>query len=164
MTARNLQDKVKKAGLPWSAAKGFDTFNPVSQFIEKKQIPDPHNVRLWLKVNDQVRQDGNSKDMIFNIPRLIEHVSSIMRLEVGDLLLTGESPSPSAREMQRNFSEALPLIRDDDRNTTRSGTSEPGRYDHGGSGATRGAGQGARRAQARCCAAKSRICIQRVNQ
>ncbi|KDN42735.1 hypothetical protein K437DRAFT_257761 [Tilletiaria anomala UBC 951] len=89
MTARNLQDKVKKKGLPWSAAKGFDTFNPVSSFIEKSKIPDPHNVRLWLKVNEKTRQDGNSKDMIFNIPSLIEHVSSIMKLEVGDLLLTG---------------------------------------------------------------------------
>ncbi len=59
-------------------------------FIEKSKIADPHNVRLWLKVNDEVRQDGNSKDMIFSIPRLIAHVSSIMRIEAGDLLLTGQ--------------------------------------------------------------------------
>ncbi|CEH11826.1 Predicted fumarylacetoacetate hydralase [Ceraceosorus bombacis] len=51
MTARNLQDKAKKAGLPWSAAKGFDTFNPVSSLIEKSKIADPHNVRLWLAVS-----------------------------------------------------------------------------------------------------------------
>ncbi|CAO1628171.1 unnamed protein product [Parajaminaea phylloscopi] len=89
MTARNMQDKVKKAGLPWSAAKGFDTFNPVSAFIPPSAIPDPHNVRLVLETNGQVRQDGNTSDMIFRIPRLIEHVSSIMTLEEGDLLLTG---------------------------------------------------------------------------
>lgn len=90
MTARNLQDAVKKKGLPWSAAKGFDTFNPISHFIEKSSISDPANVRLFLKTNNQIRQDGNTKDMIFDIPQLIQHVSSIMTIEVGDLLLTGE--------------------------------------------------------------------------
>lgn len=91
MTARNMQDAVKKKGLPWSAAKGFDTFNPISSFIEKSKISDTSNVRLWLKTNDQTRQDGNTKDMIFDIPQLIEHVSSIMTIEEGDLLLTGAS-------------------------------------------------------------------------
>lgn len=89
MTARNLQDKVKAKGLPWSAAKGFDTFTPVSGFLAPELIPDPHNVRLWLKVNGETRQDGTSKDMIFPVPQLIEHVSSIMTLEEGDLLLSG---------------------------------------------------------------------------
>ncbi|PWN88932.1 hypothetical protein FA10DRAFT_252935 [Acaromyces ingoldii] len=89
MTARNMQDKAKRKGLPWSAAKGFDTFNPVSSFIEKSKVADAQNVRLWLKVNDQTRQDGNTEDMIFPIPQLIEHVSSIMTLQAGDLLLTG---------------------------------------------------------------------------
>ncbi|KAF8323645.1 uncharacterized protein EI90DRAFT_2977412 [Cantharellus anzutake] len=91
MTARNIQEDVKKKGLPWSTAKGFDTFTPISEFIPKSAISDPHNVNLWLKVNDDVRQNGNTKDMIYKIPRLIEHVSSIMTFEgpEGDLLLTG---------------------------------------------------------------------------
>ena len=50
MTARNLQEEAKTKGLPWSAAKGFDTFCPVGGFIKKQRIPDPHNVDLWLKV------------------------------------------------------------------------------------------------------------------
>lgn len=85
-----MQESAKKKGLPWSAAKGFDTFNPISQFIEKSKILDHNNVRLFLKTNDQIRQDGNTKDMIFDIHRLLQHVSSIMTVEVGDLLLTGE--------------------------------------------------------------------------
>lgn len=121
MTARNMQDKVKGKGLPWSAAKGFDSFCPVSPFIERSAIPDYANVNLWLKVgvdhaqslaflalpfplwltwhvftlpllpqtNGQTRQDGNTRDMLFTIPQLIEHVSSIMSVEEGDLLLTG---------------------------------------------------------------------------
>ncbi|CAO3674956.1 hypothetical protein G6F70_001334 [Rhizopus microsporus] len=88
-TARNLQNEAKKKGLPWSTAKGFDTFSPISEFVPKEQIPDAHNVDLWLKVNDKFRQQGNTKDMIFSVPKLIEYVSSIMKLEVGDVILTG---------------------------------------------------------------------------
>lgn len=89
MTARNLQEKVKKQGLPWSTVKGFDTFTPIGAFIPKSAISDPHDLRLQLKVNGILKQDGTTSDMIFRIPRVIEHVSSIMKLEDGDLILTG---------------------------------------------------------------------------
>ncbi|ORY00282.1 hypothetical protein K493DRAFT_312897 [Basidiobolus meristosporus CBS 931.73] len=89
LTARNLQEHAKKKGLPWSTAKGFDTFTPISDFIAKNKIPDAGNVNLWLKVNNEERQNGNTKDMIFSIPKLIEHVSTIMKLEPGDIILTG---------------------------------------------------------------------------
>lgn len=89
VTARNMQEKAKKSGLPWSAAKGFDTFTPISPLIPKGHIPDPHNVDLWLQVDGQLRQHGNTRDMIFSIPELISHVSSIMTLEAGDVMLTG---------------------------------------------------------------------------
>ncbi|KAI8097354.1 uncharacterized protein BX664DRAFT_292855 [Halteromyces radiatus] len=89
MTARNVQNEAKKKGLPWSTAKGFDTFTPISDFIPKERISDPSNVNLWLKVNDVYRQNGNTKDMIFNVPSLVEYVSSIMKLETGDVMLTG---------------------------------------------------------------------------
>ncbi|KAH7889333.1 hypothetical protein F5I97DRAFT_1923886 [Phlebopus sp. FC_14] len=89
MTARNMQDEVKKKGLPWSAVKGFDTFTPIGTFIPKATILDPHNLRLSLKINGALKQDGTTGHMIFRIPRLIEHISSIMTLEEGDLILTG---------------------------------------------------------------------------
>ncbi|GJJ68341.1 acylpyruvate hydrolase [Entomortierella parvispora] len=89
MTARNLQEAAKKAGLPWSAAKGFDTFTPVGEFIPKEKIPDTNNVDLSLKIDGVTKQDGNTRDMIFKIPTLIEHVSSIMKLQEGDVILTG---------------------------------------------------------------------------
>jgi len=89
MTARNVQDDVKKKGLPWTTAKGFDTFTPIGKFIPKSQIADPHNLNLWLKINGEYKQNGNTDAMIVKIPRLLEHVSSIMTLEEGDLLLTG---------------------------------------------------------------------------
>ncbi|SGY79002.1 BQ5605_C008g05010 [Microbotryum silenes-dioicae] len=87
-TGRNMQDAVKKKGLPWSAAKGMDTWCPVSRFISKDEVKDPHQLRLWYKVNGETRQDGPTSLMLYKIDRLIEHCSSIMRLEEGDLILT----------------------------------------------------------------------------
>ncbi|KAF9093541.1 hypothetical protein BGX29_009892 [Mortierella sp. GBA35] len=89
MTARNMQEKAKKEGRPWSAAKGFDTFTPIGDFIRKDQILDHSNVDLSLHVNGVTKQQGNTRDMIFNIPALIENVSSIMKLQEGDVILTG---------------------------------------------------------------------------
>ncbi|KAF8884828.1 hypothetical protein BD779DRAFT_1612072 [Infundibulicybe gibba] len=89
MTARNLQNKVRKQGLPWSAAKGFDTFTPIGSFVPKASVGDPHDLRLSLQINNDIKQNGTTADMIFRIPRLIEHISSIMTLEEGDLILTG---------------------------------------------------------------------------
>ncbi|KAF9172852.1 hypothetical protein BGX21_004480 [Mortierella sp. AD011] len=89
MTARNLQDQAKKKGMPWSASKGFDTFTPIGDFLPKEQISDNSNVDLLLQIDGVTKQQGNTRDMIFNIPTLIEHVSSIMRLEEGDVILTG---------------------------------------------------------------------------
>ena len=89
MTARDWQDKAKKAGKPWSLAKGFDTACPISRFISKEEIADPHNIKLWLKVNGELKQEGSTSDMIFNIPLLISYISNVMKLECGDVILTG---------------------------------------------------------------------------
>lgn len=96
MTARDIQNKAKKLGWPWTLAKGFDTALPVSEFIPKVEIPDPENVHLWLKVDGELKQDGNTQDLIFKIPHLISYISQKMTLEVGDLILTGtpEGVSP----------------------------------------------------------------------
>ena len=59
------QNDAKKAGLPWTAAKGYDTFCPVGKFIPASALADPQSVRLWLKVNNVIRQDGNTSDMMF---------------------------------------------------------------------------------------------------
>lgn len=89
LTARNAQDEVKKKGLPWTIAKGFDTFLPLSKYIPKSSIPDPHNAHLELKVNDVVKQSDSTNLMVFRIPRILSTMSSIMTLEPGDIILTG---------------------------------------------------------------------------
>jgi len=89
MTARNVQDAVKKQGLPWSAAKGFDTFCPIGPFIPKSKISSIPQVGLHFSINGQVKQSGLAEDMIFSPSDLISFVSGVMRLEEGDLILTG---------------------------------------------------------------------------
>ena len=88
MTSRDLQSAAKKSGHPWSVAKGYDTFCPISPFIEKEDVK-PSSARLWLKVDGEMKQNGVTADMIFSVPYLISYISSIMRLETGDLILTG---------------------------------------------------------------------------
>lgn len=89
MTARELQSDAKKKGLPWSVCKGYDTFTPVSDFIPKSEIKDPHDLTLWCKVDDVVRQEGKTSDMIFDIPGLISYISTIFTLNEGDTIITG---------------------------------------------------------------------------
>lgn len=89
MTARDWQSEAKEQGLPWSKAKGSDTFCPVGNFIPKEKVNDIESQRIWCKVNGQMRQDGNTGDMIFKIPFLISHISSFFTLEPGDVILTG---------------------------------------------------------------------------
>ncbi|ELT94207.1 hypothetical protein CAPTEDRAFT_176411 [Capitella teleta] len=89
MSNRTRQAQSKNAGLPWALSKGFDTSCPVSKFLDLSQVPDPHSVQLWLKVNGVERQNGNTADMVFKIPTLISYLSCHMTLEEGDLILTG---------------------------------------------------------------------------
>uniref|UniRef100_A0A2K5EM25 Oxaloacetate tautomerase FAHD1, mitochondrial n=1 Tax=Aotus nancymaae TaxID=37293 RepID=A0A2K5EM25_AOTNA len=89
MTARDVQDECKKKGLPWTLAKSFTASCPVSAFVPKEKIPDPHNLKLWLKVNGELRQEGETSSMIFSIPYIISYVSKIITLEEGDIILTG---------------------------------------------------------------------------
>ncbi|ESX02293.1 hypothetical protein KL918_003840 [Ogataea parapolymorpha] len=89
MSARNVQDEMKKKGLPWTIPKGFDTFLPLSGFIGKDQIADPYNVELNLTVNGQTRQKDMTNLMIFPIHRILTTMSSIMTIEEGDVILTG---------------------------------------------------------------------------
>ncbi|KAF9118504.1 hypothetical protein BGW39_001120 [Mortierella sp. 14UC] len=89
MTARNIQDKAKKESRPWTVSKGYDTFSPIGSFIPKAEILDHGNVDLSLQIDGVTKQEGNTRDMIFSIPALIENVSSVMKLQEGDVIMTG---------------------------------------------------------------------------
>lgn len=89
ITARDIQSEAKKNGWPWTISKGFDTFSPISEMVLKNNVNDPHNLDLLLKVNGEIKQKSNTKNMIYSIARIIEFISQIMTLETGDLIMTG---------------------------------------------------------------------------
>ena len=89
LTARDVQAAAKKKGQPWEKAKGFDGACPISGFIDVAAFPDLQNVDLALTVNGEVRQRGNTKDMVFPTAELIAHASQFFSLLPGDVVLTG---------------------------------------------------------------------------
>ncbi len=89
LTLRDLQSRLKQAGLPWEKSKAFDGSAPVSTFIPAKDFPDPQNVELMLRVNDAVRQNGSTSTMLWRLPELLAHASQFFTLQPGDLFFTG---------------------------------------------------------------------------
>jgi 2-keto-4-pentenoate hydratase/2-oxohepta-3-ene-1,7-dioic acid hydratase in catechol pathway len=89
VTARDLQDKAKQKALPWAVAKGYDTFAPLGSFVPAAKVPDPSALTIRLAVNSEIRQNGRTADMIWDVAALIAYTSSIFSLAPGDLIFTG---------------------------------------------------------------------------
>lgn len=90
MTARDLQLANISRNVPWDQAKGFDTFAPAGPYLATvDEVPDPQALELTLEVDGEVRQQANTKQMVFGIPRLIADLSDGMTLMPGDLIATG---------------------------------------------------------------------------
>ncbi|MEM2376762.1 MAG: fumarylacetoacetate hydrolase family protein [Sulfolobales archaeon] len=86
VTARDVQKAISQ----WDKGKGFDTFAPCGPWIvTADEIPDPHTVKITTKVNDVVKQDSGTWNMIFKVPDLIQDISEVMTLEPGDIISTG---------------------------------------------------------------------------
>ncbi|XP_071793046.1 oxaloacetate tautomerase FAHD1, mitochondrial-like [Asterias amurensis] len=93
MTSVDLLLPLQKIGHPWAIAKAFDTALPIGKFIDKAEIPDPHNLRMWLELNGELKQDANTSDLVFKVPEMISHITRYMTLDEGDLILTGSPPN-----------------------------------------------------------------------
>lgn len=88
-TARDLQAKLKQAGHPWERAKAFDGAAVAGQFVDKGAFQDIQNLNIALHKNGKPVQNGNTKDMIFTINKLIAEASEYFTLKIGDLIYTG---------------------------------------------------------------------------
>jgi 2-keto-4-pentenoate hydratase/2-oxohepta-3-ene-1,7-dioic acid hydratase in catechol pathway len=86
VTARDLQNK----DVQWTRAKSFDTFCPIGPCIQTQL--DPSNQKITLKLNNKIKQQSNTKNMIFSTPELVEFISNIMTLNPGDIISTGTPP------------------------------------------------------------------------
>ncbi len=90
VTAREMQQQDIKNKLPWMRSKSLDTFCPIGPFLVPfDSIDDPHNLALNLKVNGNLKQSGNTSDLIFKIPDVIHYISKYMTLQPGDIIATG---------------------------------------------------------------------------
>ncbi|MFT3739709.1 MAG: fumarylacetoacetate hydrolase family protein [Breznakibacter sp.] len=88
-TARDLQDELRKKGLPWEKCKAFDGSAVVSEFVPKEKFADLQNINFRLDVNRLPRQQGNTRDMIFSIDTIVAHLSNYFTLKIGDIIYTG---------------------------------------------------------------------------
>lgn len=84
------RDFQLRHGGQWVKGKSCDTFAPLGPFlVTKDEIEDPHQLRLWLKVNGEIMQDSNTSDLVFNVPQLVSYISQYMSLLPGDIISTG---------------------------------------------------------------------------
>lgn len=96
VTARDIQSRAKENGLPWSLAKGFDSFAPVGNFVDLNSSVNINNLEIQVKVNGELRQFGNTSNMLFSVAEIVSYLSHQFRLTPGDLIFTGtpEGVSP----------------------------------------------------------------------
>lgn len=90
LTARDIQLEDIAASHPWDLAKNLEGFAPMGPWlVSADEIDDPNALDFTVRVDGEVRQEGNTSAMIFDVPKLIESLSALMTLEVGDIIATG---------------------------------------------------------------------------
>jgi fumarylpyruvate hydrolase len=89
MTRRDIQGEAKKLGRPWEMGKSFDESAPVSALIPTSKIGHPAKGAIWLKVNGQVKQQGDLAMQIWSVPEQINYLSNLITLQPGDLIFSG---------------------------------------------------------------------------
>jgi 2-keto-4-pentenoate hydratase/2-oxohepta-3-ene-1,7-dioic acid hydratase in catechol pathway len=81
--------QIERGGT-WDKGKGCDTFGPVGPWlVTRDEVPNPQKLEMWLDVNGERMQTGNTKTMIFSVAKIVSYVSAFMTLEPGDIIATG---------------------------------------------------------------------------
>ena len=89
LTLRDVQSKLKEKSHPWEIAKAFDGACPLSKWVALDSVSNRDSIAIQLGKNGELKQNGNSTQMITSIPELIAYMSSIFTLMPGDVILTG---------------------------------------------------------------------------
>lgn len=89
MTLRDVQADLKRKGHPWTIAKCFDTSTVLSEFVEKSSYKLTLNETISLKINGEYRQKDQLQKMLHKPVQVVQYISSLMKLEAGDLIFTG---------------------------------------------------------------------------
>lgn len=112
-SAQDISDRtIQHAESQWARAKSFDTFTPIGPYIETKI--DPHNLTIQLFQNGQLRQNSNTRQLIFNCYDLVSFISTNMTLLPGDIILTGTpsgvGPIQSGDRLEVRIQGLAPLV------------------------------------------------------
>ena len=102
-TRRNFQTVARENRQPWEKAKCFDNSALITEIREKHRMPDMDAATLWLYVDNQERQRGNTSQMMYSIPELVSEVSKYWRLTAGDLIYTGTPKGSGPIESGQSF-------------------------------------------------------------
>jgi len=88
-TARDLQQKLRAKGLPWSICKSFDNSAVIGDFIPVDRAGDINRIPFHLDINEKIVQKGNTREMLFTVDQIIAYASRFFTLKMGDLIFTG---------------------------------------------------------------------------
>jgi 2-keto-4-pentenoate hydratase/2-oxohepta-3-ene-1,7-dioic acid hydratase in catechol pathway len=102
-TARDIQSECKQKGLPWEIAKAFDHSAPIGKFLPLSDFSNRENIAFSLKINNEIRQEGNSADMLFSFDRIIAYVSKFITLRIGDYIFTGTPKGVGSVKIDDHF-------------------------------------------------------------
>jgi len=89
LTRRDIQGRAKEKGQPWDMGKGFDQSAVAGAIQPVARVGHPERGRIWLRVNGEIRQDGDLAAMSWKVADIIAKLSTLVRLEAGDLIYTG---------------------------------------------------------------------------
>ncbi|WP_372840359.1 fumarylacetoacetate hydrolase family protein [Phaeovulum sp.] len=89
MTRRDLQGEAKKMGRPWEIGKAFERSGPVGPISPVSKVGHPSEGRVVLKVNGEIRQEGDLNQMIWKVPEMISYLSEYFELQPGDVIMAG---------------------------------------------------------------------------
>lgn len=98
LTLRDLQNQLKAKGQPWERAKAFDGACVLGQWLAPDMLSDYSNASFELQVNQELRQQGNTADMLFGVVELLVDISQVFSLEPGDVVMTGTPAGVGALE------------------------------------------------------------------
>jgi 2-keto-4-pentenoate hydratase/2-oxohepta-3-ene-1,7-dioic acid hydratase in catechol pathway len=89
LTRREAQAALKAKGLPWTKAKAFDGAAPISLFIPRQKFPELDSIKFTLHISGELRQKGDTKDMLFSVESILNHLLTFTSLHEGDMIFTG---------------------------------------------------------------------------
>jgi 2-keto-4-pentenoate hydratase/2-oxohepta-3-ene-1,7-dioic acid hydratase in catechol pathway len=110
LTLRDVQIELKKKGYPWELSKSFDQSSPLGTMCSYDGSFDLFNISFACFVNKEKRQEGNTKDMHFSIPKIISYLSTVWELMAGDLIYTGTPSGIGAIKSQDKIVLTSPVL------------------------------------------------------